>query len=66
MNILWDIVLILSVTANMVNGFSYQRAFRETQICGLHNGHRKYMELGDTGILSANNITVPIVRTLLN
>lgn len=55
------ILLLYFIIANFADGFSSQRGLRQSEICGFHNGHRKYLELGDTGSLSANNITVPSV-----
>lgn len=55
-------ILILLVIVNLSDGFTYQRGFRQSEICGYHNGHRKYLELGESGKLSGNNITVPSVR----
>lgn len=46
---------------SFAEGFAYQRVFLQSEICGFHNGHRKYLELGDSGQLSASNITVPSV-----
>lgn len=57
-------VLIIFVVIQFADGFTYQqRMIRQTEICGYHNGHRKYLELGESGKLTANNITVPSVRT---
>lgn len=53
-----EFVLIVIVVVSYVNGFTYQRVFRKSEICGFHNGHRKYLELGESGELSATNITV--------
>lgn len=61
MKSLIEILLIYFIIANFADGFSYQRVFRQSEVCGFHNGHRKYLELGDTGKLSATNITVPSV-----
>lgn len=57
-------LLLMVALCNFADGFSYQRVFRESQICGYHNGHRKYLEFGDSGKLSANNITAPSVRSI--
>ncbi|CAO1345668.1 unnamed protein product [Diamesa serratosioi] len=35
-----------------------QRVYKNTDICGYHNGHRRYLELGETGQLTARNVTV--------
>jgi hypothetical protein len=53
--------LIIIVIVNFTDGFTYQRTFRQSEICGYHNGHRKYLELGESGKLSGSNITVPSV-----
>jgi hypothetical protein len=55
------LLLLLIVIVNLADGFNYQRIYRETEICGYHNGHRKYLEEGETGMLSATNVTVPSV-----
>lgn len=61
MTSLMKIFFLYFIFTTFADGFSYQRVFRQSEICGYHNGHRKYLELGDTGKLSANNITVPSV-----
>lgn len=58
--------LIFLVIVNLADGFTYQRGFRQSEICGYHNGHRKYLELGESGKLSGNNITVPSVREIID
>lgn len=61
------IFVVILVVINVSDGFSYQRIVgRQSEICGYHNGHRKYLELGESGKLSANNITVPNVRELID
>lgn len=40
-----------------------QKIYKNTDICGYHNGHRRYLELGETGQLTARNVTVSNVRT---
>lgn len=52
---------VLIIVLNLADGFTYQRTVRSSDICGYHNGHRKYLELGESGQLSATNITVPTV-----
>lgn len=52
---------VLIIVVNLADGFTYQRTVRSSDICGYHNGHRKYLELGESGQLSATNITVPTV-----
>ncbi|XP_065079814.1 uncharacterized protein Culd isoform X3 [Ochlerotatus camptorhynchus] len=34
------------------------KVFRTNEICGVYNGHRVYLELGDRGQLQATNVTV--------
>lgn len=58
--------LIILVIINFTDGFTYQRIFRQTEICGYHNGHRKYLEMGESGKLSGNNITIPNVREIID
>lgn len=41
-----------------VGGFTYQSLIRDIDICGTTNGHRKYLELGDSGDIFAANISV--------
>lgn len=55
--------IVILVIINFSDGFIYQR---QSEICGYHNGHRKYLELGESGKLSANNITVPNVREIID
>lgn len=50
------------VILQFVDGFTYQQAIREIDICGTSNGHRKYLELGDSGEIVAENILVPKVN----
>lgn len=61
MEIARNFLLILIVIVNLTDGFTYKRASRESEICGYHNGHRKYLDEGETGKLSATNISVPSV-----
>lgn len=55
------IPLHLFVILQFVDGFTYQNVKREIDICGTSNGHRKYLELGDSGEIVAENISVPKV-----
>jgi hypothetical protein len=64
MKILVKLCVIYAVIFGLADGFTYQRTFRQTEICGFHNGHRKYLEEGESGTLLAHNITVPSVRKL--
>lgn len=66
MEIVVKFSLIILVIISIVDGFTYQRIFRQSEICGYHNGHRKYLELGESGKLSGNNITVPNVREFID
>lgn len=54
--------LYIFVIFQFVDGFTYQNARREIEICGTTNGHRKYLELGDLGEIIAENISVPKVN----
>jgi hypothetical protein len=56
------IPLHLFFILQFVDGFTYQNAVREIEICGSSNGHRKYLELGDSGEIVAENIAVPKVN----
>lgn len=38
------------------------KVFRTNEICGVYNGHRVYLELGDRGQLQATNVTFERVR----
>lgn len=60
-----NFLFFVIMASNIADGFNYQRVFRQSEICGYHNGHRKYLEEGDTGKLSATNISVPNVRALI-
>jgi hypothetical protein len=55
------ICFLILVVIDFSDGYSYQRLSHPTEICGYHNGHRKYLELGESGKLTATNITVPNV-----
>lgn len=48
-------LLIVTVAANVADGFNI---FRQSSFC---SGQRKYLELGESGQLSAYNISVPNV-----
>ena len=54
------ILIILSYFNECANGLP--KLFRTNEICGLYNGHRVYLELGDRGQLRATNITIANVR----
>ena len=58
--------LLILALISFADGFTYQRMIRQTEICGYHNGHRKYLELGESGKLTANNITVPKVSKIID
>lgn len=53
--------LQIFVLLHFVDGFTYQSLVRDIEICGTTNGHRKYLELGDSGEIFAANISVPKV-----
>lgn len=42
------------------------QVFRSNDICGVYNGHRVYLELGDHGQLQATNVTIARVRIFLS
>lgn len=44
---------------HFVDAFTYQSIVRDISICGSTNGHRKYLELFDSGEIFAANISVP-------
>ncbi|XP_055538591.1 uncharacterized protein LOC129726052 isoform X2 [Wyeomyia smithii] len=48
--------LLIFLVAAKVDGLP--RIFRSNEICGVYNGHRVYLELGDRGQLQASNVTV--------
>jgi len=47
------------------SGFAYQKIHRNSEICGSNNGHRRYLELGETGEIFGHNISVPHVMKML-
>lgn len=49
------------VILQFVDAFTHQNTIRDIEICGTSNGHRKYLELGDSGRINAENILVPKV-----
>ncbi|KAG5678029.1 hypothetical protein PVAND_007736 [Polypedilum vanderplanki] len=53
------IALQFLLILNFSNGFTYQKFFKNSEICGTLNGHRRYLELGETGDIMAHNISVP-------
>lgn len=65
-NLKISIALIIVVILNSSNGFTYQKIYRNTEICGNLNGHRRYLELGETGDILAHNITIPNVNEIEN
>lgn len=60
-NVLILLLLDILVLNHPSNGFTYQKIHRNTEICGSHNGHRRYLELGETGEILGHNISVPHV-----
>lgn len=66
MEIVVKILFLIIVVINFSDGHSYQRLSHPTEICGYHNGHRKYLELGESGKLTATNITVPNVSEFID
>lgn len=62
MKIILKLLLTLCATLNVVDGFVKGRMeLKSRDICGNHNGHRKYIELNEKGEIFASNITVPKV-----
>lgn len=59
-----EIPLQFFIILQIVDGFTYQKIIRDIEICGSSNGHRKYLELGDSGEIRAENISVPNVKNL--
>lgn len=55
------VILSLIVLIKSTVGFTYQKIYKSTEICGSHNGHRRYLEFGETGEIFAHNISVPNV-----
>lgn len=65
-NVLILLLLDILVLNHPSSGFTYQKIHRNTEICGPHNGHRRYLELGETGEISAHNISVPhVIKALV-
>lgn len=55
--------LIFCASLGAVDGFAKSKIeMKSRDICGNHDGHRKYIELGERGEIFASNITVPKVR----
>lgn len=54
------LLIVLIWTVSRVQGLP--KVFRTNEICGVYNGHRVYLELGDRGQLQATNVTVARVR----
>lgn len=54
-----QIPLQIFVLLHFVDAFTYQSIVRDISICGSTNGHRKYLELFDSGEIFAANISVP-------
>lgn len=61
LKLLW-ITLIWIITG--VQGLP--KVFRTNEICGVYNGHRVYLELGDRGQLQATNVTFERVRHIFH
>jgi hypothetical protein len=58
-------VIIALVNLYYADGFTYQKVYKSTEICGVHSGHRKYLEMGESGEILAHNISVPEVKRFL-
>jgi hypothetical protein len=54
----------LFIFCAIFKGFDNQKIIEDKSgnICGFHNGHRKYIELGENSKVKAINITVPKVK----
>ncbi|XP_058462956.1 uncharacterized protein LOC131437553 isoform X2 [Malaya genurostris] len=50
--------ILLCVLLVLVQVEGLPKVFRSNEICGVYNGHRVYLELGDRGQLQATNVTV--------
>ncbi|XP_075221183.1 CUB and LDLa domain isoform X2 [Lycorma delicatula] len=55
---LWIILIIICIKI-CIGGIT----LRQDDICGIHNGRRLYLELGERGILTAKNVTTTPVRS---
>lgn len=58
----WLILIVVvcgvCVKSVIVNGYPPMAVLRNNDICsGTSNGRRAYLELGDSGVLLANNVT---------
>lgn len=57
------VVLVALAVVSGVEGLP--KVFRNNEICGMYNGHRVYLELGDRGQLQATNVTFSKVSSNL-
>lgn len=64
-NLLKVLLLCTCVMLQSANGFTYKKIYRNIEICGSNNGHRRYLELGESGEVMAHNITVPDVISII-
>lgn len=57
-------ILKFLIVCGFVKGFANQKIVenKSGNICGFHNGHRKYIELGENAKVKATNITIPKVK----
>jgi hypothetical protein len=55
------ILIFTFVIVQLSSGFSNQNVFRNVEICGSQNGHRRYLEMSESGEILASNITIPEV-----
>ncbi|XP_055611974.1 uncharacterized protein LOC129758495 isoform X2 [Uranotaenia lowii] len=51
-------VVILLLVGLLSGAEGFAKVYRNNEICGVYNGHRVYLELGDRGLLQATNVTV--------
>ncbi|XP_055630160.1 uncharacterized protein LOC129770972 isoform X2 [Toxorhynchites rutilus septentrionalis] len=56
---LWKYVrLLILLISILCQAEGLPKVFRSNDICGVYNGHRVYLELGDRGQLQATNVTI--------
>lgn len=59
-------LVVLAALAVVSGVEGLPKVFRNNEICGMYNGHRVYLELGDRGQLQATNVTFSKVSSYLN
>ena len=55
-------VIIFLIILQFGYGDVSSRIKKSIEICGFHNGHRRYLDLGENGQLKASNISISNVR----